>query len=939
MSKQGGGEAITAAAPGPGDLRGDPGLDTTNPDPSKKQVGGTPGGIAPRPGLRASGSLPPRKIKKKPHAVGGLDGSGPSDSGTAIASISPRNNPQTQGGEQHMADPLDKPPRTPRTPGTPRQKVTGANIFSIFKRPFADSDSGDPSSHHRSPASGLSAQKGELAHSPTKHVKPGEPTKGTTSPHSGKLEDIEAKSSPSLIVSRTDGEGFNSFAQSTDSADLIDVSVLPTRRQKSLEKVEVRDPSQEMAPQTENTTAAVNAATSAAIQAMFSATRSETDSTTESGKHSTVSQRRSDRLERTTAALEFTRPEIRSEEELSTGVEISGAASPAIAIESKDDVTTKAVKSKKLVLFSVNPTESFTRLVANNALSRGRSRAKSSAVGTEEQATEVPESNSGGMRSRQRSRSKIRNSSARSTTTVSMDISSDRHDPTVLNSPKADVESLAAEMAALSPFGKKDTSPLDCMVAMQRGCAVTRKKGIRKSAEVFIFLSEKFDEVQLVCRSEKQKSPALLLVFVDKVKCSPPELSIELMEGDSFEFVFASKEVCENWLMGLTCLLPPQTIVKSKSKELVMPEKYNMFLDSFEGVPLYDKKRIDKYILLGIIGRGANSSVQLALSVEDKIFYAVKVISKSLLKKQKRGGAFDKGNHGIDDNKEIAIMKKLHNEYLVNMKDVYDDQETDSIYIVLEYMPGGDVMKSSKLEGVEPLPEDIARDAFMDTLAGLEYMHSQHILHRDLKPENLLKKCDGTVKISDFGSAKLSETSANYATDTVAGRGTHTAIGTPAFCPPEYCLSENAPTAPVNGFAADVWSLGVTLFYMVYGRVPFLGHTVFEMYDLICTQDVKFPPSSSVSQGCIDFMKSILVKDADKRPELKSLWLSPWIKAALENPDCRHRRKLYASKSKPVPVPGTEALEIRSMTEPITVADSTPNLASSSKDGVPLNPS
>eukprot|EP00173_Palmaria_palmata_P001637 Plantae.Rhodophyta-Palmaria_palmata.ctg19369.p1 GENE.Plantae.Rhodophyta-Palmaria_palmata.ctg19369~~Plantae.Rhodophyta-Palmaria_palmata.ctg19369.p1 ORF type:complete len:198 (-),score=40.95 Plantae.Rhodophyta-Palmaria_palmata.ctg19369:158-673(-) len=166
-------------------------------------------------------------------------------------------------------------------------------------------------------------------------------------------------------------------------------------------------------------------------------------------------------------------------------------------------------------------------------------------------------------------------------------------------------------------------------------------------------------------------------------------------------------------------------------------------------------------------------------------------------------------------------------------------------------------MDSSKLEGVKPLSEDGVREIMRDVVCGLEYMHHQRIVHRDLKPENLLRAGDGTVKISDFGEARMYDVSSTEQNKNVAP-------GTPAFLSPELCMSDKSPKAPAESYAADVWSLGATLFYMVYGRAPFLAKSVFEIYDAICTQKLRFPDHPKISRKLKDLMKKMLTKEPKK---------------------------------------------------------------------------
>jgi serine/threonine protein kinase len=137
---------------------------------------------------------------------------------------------------------------------------------------------------------------------------------------------------------------------------------------------------------------------------------------------------------------------------------------------------------------------------------------------------------------------------------------------------------------------------------------------------------------------------------------------------------------------------------------------------------------------------------------------------------------------------------------------------------VMELVERGPVMTKDLQPG--PLPLPTVRSYLCDLLSALEYVHTHRIIHRDIKPENVLISAQGRAKLSDFGVA--------HCYQGVDDRLSRTA-GSPAFLAPELCSSGSRP----RGQPTDVWALGVTLFCMVFGKVPFNSENVLGVYDAI----------------------------------------------------------------------------------------------------------
>lgn len=211
-----------------------------------------------------------------------------------------------------------------------------------------------------------------------------------------------------------------------------------------------------------------------------------------------------------------------------------------------------------------------------------------------------------------------------------------------------------------------------------------------------------------------------------------------------------------------------------------------------------------------------------------------------------------------------------------------------------------------------------ALDAFRDTVLGLEYLHYQGIIHRDIKPANLLWTSDHRVKISDFGVSYLGKPIREHEiNDEIAeadeedldeARELAKTVGTPAFYAPELCDpglfdSANRTDRPQITGQIDVWALGVTLYGMTFGRLPFFDVNAYAMYEKIATQEVFIPrmrlravedapnneaPSSNkrpddileyeeVDEDLRDLLKKLLEKQPSRRISLKEVKQHPWV--------------------------------------------------------------
>ncbi|KIY44205.1 kinase-like protein [Fistulina hepatica ATCC 64428] len=184
--------------------------------------------------------------------------------------------------------------------------------------------------------------------------------------------------------------------------------------------------------------------------------------------------------------------------------------------------------------------------------------------------------------------------------------------------------------------------------------------------------------------------------------------------------------------------------------------------------------------------------------------------------------------------KEIAIMKKLYHPNVVRLYEVIDDPLKTKIYMVMERLRGGEVLWTRNDRPI--LTVEQVRRIMRDVILGIQYLHHQGIIHRDIKPGNLLYSDDRRqVKIADFGVAHFSHALRLEAAGSDSLQNTDPILlddtelskraGTPPFLAPEvvYEYAEHSTNGrPAITKAIDIWALGVTLYALLFGKLPFV---------------------------------------------------------------------------------------------------------------------
>ncbi|KIW70701.1 hypothetical protein PV04_02946 [Phialophora macrospora] len=299
------------------------------------------------------------------------------------------------------------------------------------------------------------------------------------------------------------------------------------------------------------------------------------------------------------------------------------------------------------------------------------------------------------------------------------------------------------------------------------------------------------------------------------------------------------------------------------------------------------KTHVGPWQLGKTLGKGATGRVRLAKHRDTNQIAAVKIVSKksAALVQSASMARMDHEDtasmiatgprtmpFGIE--REVVIMKLIEHPNIINLYDIWENR--GELYLVLEYVPGGELFDYVSSNGA--LPEEEAVRLFRQIIAGLSYCHRFNICHRDLKPENILLDEKRNIKLADFGMAALQPD----------GTWLNTSCGSPHYAAPEIIQGNQ-----YRGDLADIWSTGIILFAMLNGFLPFDGGTLPNTLRLVKQGAYHLP--QNLSPEAQDLIQRILQKRPERRISMEKIWAHPLL---------TKYEKYHASLAAPAPLIG-----------------------------------
>lgn len=249
------------------------------------------------------------------------------------------------------------------------------------------------------------------------------------------------------------------------------------------------------------------------------------------------------------------------------------------------------------------------------------------------------------------------------------------------------------------------------------------------------------------------------------------------------------------------------------------------------------------------IGMGPGKEIAVAQDPKNYNYYVCKIFAKSHMEEPDTRERFLNA---------VSIQKNIQHPNILSVNSVYEDDHF--FYLLMDYCPNGDLYSYIVQKG--KLQEEEARRIFVQIVEGLLYLHDNGVSHRDLKPENILFSPDGVPKIADFGICHSLESNVLLKTP----------CGSPFYAPPEVLLNKE-----YDGRSRDIWSLGIILFAMVTGSLPWSETCRASLFNEIINGEIIIPEDLSPKLQVL--IRDMLNVNPSMRPTARQILEDPWVKS------------------------------------------------------------
>lgn len=286
-------------------------------------------------------------------------------------------------------------------------------------------------------------------------------------------------------------------------------------------------------------------------------------------------------------------------------------------------------------------------------------------------------------------------------------------------------------------------------------------------------------------------------------------------------------------------------------------------------------KKIDRYQVLDMIGQGAMGTVYKAHDPNIGRIIAVKTLRFDIFSDDE-----EKEEFIARFKREAQLGGNLNHRNIVTIHDMGYDKVSGDLFIIMEYIEGKtlkDILKDHRNMSISDMISIIEQIA-----DALDYAHSKGIIHRDIKPANIIVMPDKTIKIADFGIAKISGSDF-----TQAGKS----LGTPSYMSPEQVLGKDIT------YKSDIFSFGVLVYEIITGRKAFDGDNITSIVYQILNEKPSFENSEILSKfhNIINIMHKVLQKDDKKRFETAKEFVKEIKEALLEKDHDKNTQSTYIS--------------------------------------------